>query len=185
MEGARAPVGLRGAASFVAMSVEREFDVVIVAEPEGGYSVFVPELPSVATQGETIGEARANAQEAIEGYLEVVHDRLPIPTVHRDRVADSGRVSQTPAVSGKQLARILEQQPAAGGLGDRRDTSCWRLAERQRSARALLRQRNKRRGLRAVQQQPWSHGREAPTEPLAAERLTRTTKTTKLLKLPI
>jgi len=70
------------------MSVERVFDVVIVAEPEGGYSVFVPELPSVATQGETIEEARANAQEAIEGYLEVMHeDGLPVPTVHRDRVA--------------------------------------------------------------------------------------------------
>jgi antitoxin HicB len=77
-----------GAVSFVAVSVEREFDVVIVAEPEGGYSVFVPELPSVATQGETIEEARANAQEAIEGYLEVMNDDgLPIPTVHRDRVA--------------------------------------------------------------------------------------------------
>jgi predicted RNase H-like HicB family nuclease len=50
--------------------------------------VFVPELPSVATQGETIEEARANAQEAIEGYLEVMHDDgLPIPAVHRDRVA--------------------------------------------------------------------------------------------------
>jgi predicted RNase H-like HicB family nuclease len=70
------------------MSAEREFDVVIVSESEGGYSVFVPELPSVATQGETIEEARANAQEAIEGYLEVMHeDGLPIPTVHRDRVA--------------------------------------------------------------------------------------------------
>jgi antitoxin HicB len=81
-------VGLGGAVSLVAMSAEREFDVVIVGEPEGGYSVFVPELPSVATQGETIEEARANAQEAIEGYLEVMHeDDLPIPTVHRDRVA--------------------------------------------------------------------------------------------------
>jgi predicted RNase H-like HicB family nuclease len=88
MEGARARVGLGGAVSLLAMSTQREFDVVIVAEPEGGYSVFVPELPSVATQGETIEEARANAQEAIEGYLEVMHeDGLPIPTVHRDRVA--------------------------------------------------------------------------------------------------
>ena len=70
------------------MDAAREFDVVMVAEPEGGYSVFVPELPSVATQGESIEEARANAQEAIEGYLEVMHeDGLPIPTVHRDRVA--------------------------------------------------------------------------------------------------
>jgi antitoxin HicB len=70
------------------MSVEREFDLVIVPEQEGGYSVFVPELPSVATQGETIEEARANAREAIEGYIEVMHeDGLPIPKVHRDRVA--------------------------------------------------------------------------------------------------
>jgi predicted RNase H-like HicB family nuclease len=77
-----------GALSLLLMSAEREFDVVIMAESEGGYSVFVPELPSVATQGETIEEARANAQEAIEGYLEVMHeDGLPIPTVHRDRVA--------------------------------------------------------------------------------------------------
>jgi antitoxin HicB len=70
------------------MGAEREFEVVILTEPEGGYSVFVPELPSVATQGETIEEARANAQEAIEGYLEVMHeDGLPISTAHRDRVA--------------------------------------------------------------------------------------------------
>lgn len=69
------------------MDTEREFDVVMVAEPEGGYSVFVPELPSVATQGETIEEARANAQDAIEGYLEVMHeDGLPVPSVHRDRI---------------------------------------------------------------------------------------------------
>lgn len=81
-------MGLGGALSLLSMSTQREFDVVIVAEPEGGYSVFVPELPSVATQGETIEDARANAQEAIEGYLEVMHDDgLPIPTVHRDRVA--------------------------------------------------------------------------------------------------
>jgi antitoxin HicB len=72
----------------VDVSDQREFDVVIVPEPEGGYSAFVPELPSVATQSETIEEARANAQEAIEGYLEVVHeDGMPIPTMHRHRVA--------------------------------------------------------------------------------------------------
>ena len=49
----------------------------MVTEPDGGYSVFVPDLPSVATQGETIEEARANAQEAIEGYLEVMHEDRP------------------------------------------------------------------------------------------------------------
>ena len=97
MEGAGAPVGLGGAVSLVAMSARREFDVVILAEPEGGYSVFVPELPSVATQGETtIEEARANAQEAIEGYLEVMHeDGSPSPrstaTVWRSTPCDPSR----------------------------------------------------------------------------------------------
>jgi predicted RNase H-like HicB family nuclease len=67
---------------------ERRFDVVMVAEPEGGYSVLVPELPSVAAQGETISDARANAQEAIEGYLKALHDDgLPVPKVQRNRVA--------------------------------------------------------------------------------------------------
>ncbi|MFL5901776.1 MAG: type II toxin-antitoxin system HicB family antitoxin [Solirubrobacterales bacterium] len=63
------------------MSIEREYEIVLQPEPEGGFSVFVPELPSVATQGETI-------EEAIEAYLEVMHeDGLPIPTVHRGSVA--------------------------------------------------------------------------------------------------
>ena len=39
------------------MSIEREYEIVLQPEPEGGFSVFVPELPSVATQGETIEEA--------------------------------------------------------------------------------------------------------------------------------
>ncbi len=71
-----------------AAGAEREFDVVMVAESDGGYSVFLPELPSVAAQGETIEEARTNAREAIEAYLEVMHaDGLPIPEVHLDRIA--------------------------------------------------------------------------------------------------
>lgn len=70
------------------MSTVREFDLVIVSEVEGGYSVFVPALPGVSTQGETIHGARANAREAIEGYLQVMHeDGLPLPSVCRARVA--------------------------------------------------------------------------------------------------
>jgi antitoxin HicB len=70
------------------MSIEREYEIVLQPEPEGGFSVFVPELPSVATQGETIEEATEMAKEAIEGYLEVMQeDGLPIPTVQRGRVA--------------------------------------------------------------------------------------------------
>jgi antitoxin HicB len=66
---------------------QREYDVVLVPEAEGGYSVLVPELPSVATQGETVEEALAMAKEAIELYIETMdEDGLPIPPVHRSRV---------------------------------------------------------------------------------------------------
>lgn len=71
-----------------AMNIEREYEIVLQPEPQGGFSVFVPELPSVATQGETIEEAREMAKEAVETYLEVMHkDGLTTPTVHRRSVA--------------------------------------------------------------------------------------------------
>lgn len=56
------------------MSIEREYEIVLQPEPEGGVSVLVPELPSVATQGETI----EMATEVIEVHLEVMYqDGLP------------------------------------------------------------------------------------------------------------
>jgi predicted RNase H-like HicB family nuclease len=65
----------------------REYEVILVPEAEGGYSVLVPELPSVATQGETVEEALEMARDAIEGYLEVMRDEgWPIPTVRRERI---------------------------------------------------------------------------------------------------
>jgi predicted RNase H-like HicB family nuclease len=69
------------------MDESRMFNVVLRPEDEGGFSVFVPELPSVATQGETREEALEMVKEAIEGYLEVMHeDGLPIPTVEHGQV---------------------------------------------------------------------------------------------------
>jgi len=50
----------------VCMAVERSYTVVLLPEPEvGGFSVSVPALPEIATQGETEEEAMANAREAI------------------------------------------------------------------------------------------------------------------------
>jgi predicted RNase H-like HicB family nuclease len=66
----------------------REYDVMLVPEAEGGFSVFVPDLPSVATQGETVEEALDMARDTIEGYLEIMRDEgWPVPTVRRERVA--------------------------------------------------------------------------------------------------
>ena len=52
--------------------------IKVVLEPsdEGGYTVYVPSLPGCITQGETIEEALANIQEAIELYLEPNEDDL-------------------------------------------------------------------------------------------------------------
>lgn len=52
----------------------RGYDVVLVPEAEGGFSVIVPGLPSVATQGETVEEALAMARDAIGGYVEVMRE---------------------------------------------------------------------------------------------------------------
>jgi len=47
-----------------------EYNVIFQEEKEGGYSVWVPELPGCASQGETFEEAMANVKEAIQLYLE-------------------------------------------------------------------------------------------------------------------
>ncbi len=48
-----------------------EYNAVFQEEKEGGYSVWVPELPGCASQGETFDEALNNIREAIQLYLEV------------------------------------------------------------------------------------------------------------------
>ncbi len=48
----------------------REYQAVFQEETEGGFSVWVPDLPGCASQGETLEEALQNIKEAIELYLE-------------------------------------------------------------------------------------------------------------------
>lgn len=48
---------------------------------DGGYVAEVPSLPGCYSQGETLEEATANIQEAIQGYIEALEaDGLPVPT---------------------------------------------------------------------------------------------------------
>jgi len=51
-----------------------KFRVVLKPSDEGGYTVYVPSLPGCISEGDTIEEALANIQEAIELYLEPVED---------------------------------------------------------------------------------------------------------------
>lgn len=53
---------------------DREYQVVFQEENEGGFSVWVPDLPGCASQGETLEEAIENIKEAIELYLEDVKE---------------------------------------------------------------------------------------------------------------
>jgi len=58
------------------------FSYTVIFEPaeEGGYVVHVPALPGLVTEGDTLEEARAMADDAIQGYLEVLKKHgEPIP----------------------------------------------------------------------------------------------------------
>ncbi len=61
----------------------REYEYTILLDPdheEGGYTVTVPALPGLVTQGGTVEEAIAMAKDAIVLYLEdLVADGEPIP----------------------------------------------------------------------------------------------------------
>jgi antitoxin HicB len=52
------------------METQREYEVRLEPQPEGGFTVFVPELPDIITEGDTRDEALAMAKDAIDGYLD-------------------------------------------------------------------------------------------------------------------
>ncbi len=61
----------------------REYSFTVLFEPaeEGGYVATCPALPGLVTEGDTLAEARANARDAIRGYLESLDkDGLPPPS---------------------------------------------------------------------------------------------------------
>lgn len=57
-----------------------DFTVVLEPQPEGGFSVSVPALPEVATEGESEEEALKMAEDAIRLVLDYRREHgLPIP----------------------------------------------------------------------------------------------------------
>ena len=55
---------------------DKEYQAVFQEETEGGFSVWVPDLPGCASQGETLEEALENIKAAIELYLEDVTEDM-------------------------------------------------------------------------------------------------------------
>jgi antitoxin HicB len=52
------------------MAANYSFSVILEPQEGGGFTVLVPALPEVVTEGDSEKEALANAQEAIRAILE-------------------------------------------------------------------------------------------------------------------
>lgn len=63
-----------------------QYDSVFEKEADGGYSVWVPDLPGCASQGDNLEQAIENIKEAIELYLEDADDtQIEEGRTHKDR----------------------------------------------------------------------------------------------------
>lgn len=63
------------------MTATHRFSVILEPQEDGGFTVLVPALPEVVTEGDTEAEALRNAEEAIRAILEFRRDRgLPVPS---------------------------------------------------------------------------------------------------------
>jgi predicted RNase H-like HicB family nuclease len=63
------------------MDKPREIELIFAPQDEGGYHVYAPDLPGLHTQGDTLDEASANAQEALALYVEGMReDGRPLDT---------------------------------------------------------------------------------------------------------
>jgi antitoxin HicB len=76
------------------------YTYTVLFEPsvEGGYTVMVPMLPGVITEGNTLGEARGRVKEAIRGYLKVLRkygQAIPVETRTQIRPPITERVVVT------------------------------------------------------------------------------------------
>ena len=62
------------------MASEYSYSVVLEPQEGGGFTVTVPALPEVVTEGETEAEALAMAEDAIRLVLDYRRERgLPLP----------------------------------------------------------------------------------------------------------
>ncbi len=69
------------------------YTAIFEKAPEGGYIAYVPALQGCMTQGETFEEAKANVQDAIAGYVEVLkEDGDEVPIESEEHIAATVRV---------------------------------------------------------------------------------------------
>lgn len=62
-----------------------QYDAVFEKEKDGGYSVWIPDLPGCTSQGDSLEEAIGNIKEATELYLEDADkDKIKEGKIHKD-----------------------------------------------------------------------------------------------------
>ncbi len=60
--------------------LSRKYTAIFEPAEEGGYVVHIPALDNLVTEGDTLEEAVAMAEDAIRGYIEcLIEDNCPIP----------------------------------------------------------------------------------------------------------
>jgi antitoxin HicB len=64
------------------MAERRTVELYFEPQPEGGFTVFSPELPGLVTQGDSFEDATAMAEEALALYLEDL-DKATLPNLIR------------------------------------------------------------------------------------------------------
>jgi predicted RNase H-like HicB family nuclease len=68
------------------------YTVVLTPSSVGGWVVEVPALPGCLTEGDTVDEALAMAQDAIDCYLSIIlEDGKALPVDRRDVMVSLGR----------------------------------------------------------------------------------------------
>jgi antitoxin HicB len=64
----------------IVVAANLSFSVILEPQEEGGFTVLVPSLPEVVTEGDTEQEALANAEEAIRAIVSYRRDHgIAIP----------------------------------------------------------------------------------------------------------
>jgi antitoxin HicB len=66
--------------------LDLEYPALLVAEPEGGYTAFHPDLKGCVAVGETPEEALADLEEARRLWLETAYERgdeIPLPSARK------------------------------------------------------------------------------------------------------
>jgi predicted RNase H-like HicB family nuclease len=57
------------------MPEPQDIEYVLEPQPNGGYLIYVPELPGLATEGSTREEAVAMVRDALPAYLDAMRAR--------------------------------------------------------------------------------------------------------------